>query len=91
MSEPTLLANPRTICVRCKHFLDISGGFNAGVWYNHLCKATPLPVAIDPVDGRTKAYGVNAVGTRYWVGKEEAYAFCRDINTGDCPKYEGEV
>lgn len=70
------LVRPRTICVECVHFLNISGGFNAGVWYNHLCKAYPEERIINPVTGKNV------------TDSGQEYAYCRDKNSGECPKYE---
>lgn len=83
---------PRTICAQCTHFLNTGVGVYSEIWYSHYCRATPLPVTIDPVTGVQRAYGVNALGTRYFVMDDEPpYAHCRDINTGDCPKYERRI
>ena len=64
-----------TICTECRHYQDISDGFNRGVWYNMLCKATPLPEVIDHTIGAQNLFC-------------NRFAYCRDINTnGQCSKY----
>lgn len=75
-----------TVCTSCTHFLNKApGSVNADAWYNHLCKASPLPTQIDPYDGLEKPFGVNDLGARYFT--DEGFACCRDINDGACPKF----
>ena len=82
MTEP--MANPRTISAQGAHHSHEYG--------NWICLASPLPRAIDPVTGRETPYSANADGTIFWHDPNEPtwsfYAYCGDINTGDCPKYE---
>ena len=77
-SRQASMAQPRTVCVNCQHFRNLSKGFNAHVWYNHFCAASAAPSWIDPVTGER----VTANGYRY--------KHCRDVNTGDCPLYEAK-
>lgn len=75
-----MTTSPRTICVKCRHFLHISNSTDPDkkeplIWYNCLCQASPSIPYIDPVSG-LKAYA---------NGQE--YQFCRDVNDGECPKY----
>lgn len=77
-----------TVCTKCKHFMNLEpGSVRTGVWYNHLCRATPLPTKFDPYDGKVKPYRVNDMGTEHFV--HQRYQFCRYINDGKCPKFEG--
>lgn len=73
-----MTASP-TICKNCTHFLNLEPGSpRADVWYNHLCKASPLPVVLNVVTGK--------MGPAI---EDEAYSFCRDINRdGNCEKFE---
>ena len=70
---------PHTICIQCRYFLDVSEGVNTNVWYHNFCAATPHRRWIDPVTGEE----TTANGRRY--------AYCRDVNDGDCPKYNPVV
>ena len=70
---------PFTICYACVHFLNVSGGFNSDIWYNHLCKAYPINGQFDYVTGK--------VGT----AEKEKFSYCRDRNDGNCPKYEAKI
>ena len=76
-----------TICTKCKYFENLEpGSVREHVWYNHVCKASPLPTAIDPYDGKRKSCGSNDLGGGYFT--KRAYQFCRDVNNGACPKFE---
>lgn len=76
-----------TVCTRCKHFLNKEpDSVRSDVWYNHLCKASPLPVDYDPYDGRLKPWDVNDFGMRYFA--REPYKYCRDVNDGTCAKFD---
>ena len=70
---------PFTICYACVHFLNVSGGFNSDIWYNHLCKAYPLNEQFDYVTGKAVTCS------------KEKFSHCRDKNGGNCPKYEAKI
>ena len=76
-----------TVCLRCAHFknLDPSSG-REHIWYNHVCMANPLPLKVDPYDGKEKPCGVNDLGGEYF--SKQPYQFCRNINDGKCPKFQ---
>ena len=75
-----------TVCTRCVHFMNLEPGSpREHVWYNHLCKATLLPVKVDPYDGKTKSYGKNYLGSEYFT--ENQFQYCRNVNDGKCPKF----
>ena len=75
-------AIPKTLCVKCKHFL---GQIDAA-WYDQRCEASPNPIAIDPVTGRELPYSMNDLG-RVSFGASTHMA-CRDVNTGECGLFE---
>lgn len=76
-----------TICAKCKHFLGKERGTpREDIWYNHFCTASPRKVEIDPVTGKERYYAVNDLGQEYYT--HEKYMFCRDVNKGNCPKFE---
>jgi hypothetical protein len=76
-----------TVCKECKHFCNIDlDSPRADIWYNHLCKASPLPKGIDPTDGKSKSVSTNSFGTLYF--SDDVYHKCRDINDGSCRLYE---
>jgi hypothetical protein len=76
-----------TICKTCAHFHNREpSGPRSHVWYNHFCKATPLPTKIDPYDGATKAYSVNDLGSEYFT--DDKFERCRKVNDGRCPKWK---
>lgn len=72
-----------TICFNCQHFRHKDQ--SRDVWYNHHCGAMPLPMAADPVTGRTMHYKQNDLGKSYFT--EEAFAYCRDVNDGNCKHF----
>lgn len=77
------------VCKECVYFLNTAevGTPQEGIWYNHFCKATPLPVKRDPYDGVEKCYGVNDLGTQYFVTDQE-FEYIRKVNKdGNCPKF----
>ena len=67
-----------TICYNCKHFQNRAPGTARGdIWYNHICKASPLPLIFSYVTGKPEP---------------QEYAHCRDINTnGQCAKFEAKM
>ena len=62
-----------TACQDCVHYLGVNR-VNADTWYNHLCQASPLKLKFDPITGKYE--------TPY-----PKYAYCRDINLGQCKKF----
>lgn len=81
------MANQVTICTRCGHFLNLEpGSVREHIWYNHLCKASPLPKGVDPYDGKEKACSINAFGGRYFSDNE--FQYCRDVNDGNCQQFQ---
>ena len=80
------MTNPRTVCARCTHYAYEYG--------NCVCLASPLPRAIDPVSGREMCYDFEADGRIFWRDPVDnhwsTYAYCGDVNTGDCQKYEAK-
>lgn len=56
------------------------------VWNNQYCKASPLPMEIDPVSGENRAYSYNSLGNKYY--SNELYENCRDVNTGNCKMFK---
>lgn len=76
-----------SVCTKCRSFMNLEPGSpREHIWYNHLCKATPLPTAIDPYDGKTKPCGVNDLGNKYFT--ENQFQYCRNVNEGNCPKFQ---
>lgn len=76
-----------TICTRCKYLLNIGrGDQQRQIWYNHLCRANPLPLSIDPYDGELKHFGRNDLGGVHVA--DRSYDFCRNHNDGNCSKFE---
>lgn len=76
-----------TVCTACLHFVNLEpGSSRAHIWYNHLCKATPLPTKVDPYDGKTKPYSVNDLGDEHFT--ENEFPYCRNVNDGSCPKFQ---
>ena len=75
------------MCTRCVHFLNLEpNSVRADVWYNHLCKASPLPTKVDPFDGKTKPFDTNDFGDVCF--SEDEFRNCRDVNNGKCPKFK---
>lgn len=65
-----------TACHDCRHMMHrIANPSAPTVWYNYLCDATPLPPEFDPITGDM-------------ITREPAWAYCRDVNNGECPKFE---
>jgi hypothetical protein len=76
-----------TICTKCKYFHNKEpNSVREHVWYNHLCKANPLPTKVNPYNGVKMAYGVNDLGGEYF--SSDVYKNCRDINKGNCESYK---
>ena len=67
-----------TICVDCKHFKNLEPHSDrADIWYNHLCLASPLEKKRNPVTGKVES-----------IGSQHDFAYCCNINNGNCAKYE---
>lgn len=77
--------NNITMCKDCVYFFDPYGD-NHGIWYNQFCKASEREQGIDPVTGETVYKDRNSFGKVCFT--KERYEYCRDINTGDCPKFQ---
>lgn len=76
-----------TVCTKCAHFQNLDPGSDRRhVWYNHVCRASPLPKRVDPYDGKVKSFGVNDLGGKYV--SEHGLRYCRDVNDGKCPKFK---
>jgi hypothetical protein len=76
-----------TICTKCANFYNAEpGSVREHVWYNHLCKASPLPKRIDPYDGKMKSCSVNDLGRGIFTDHE--FEYCREVNDGNCPKFK---
>jgi hypothetical protein len=77
----------KSICTKCVNFFNKEpDSVRKDVWYNHLCKADPLPTDIDPYDGNRKPFTHNAMGDKCFT--EDKYSFCCDINKdGNCNNF----
>jgi hypothetical protein len=79
-----------TICVECQNHLDVKKNQGADVWYNHVCKASKLEEAIDPVTGKKQYVNFNDLGGKYYT--DDAYEYCKSINhNGQCEKFAQKV
>ena len=76
------MTKPKSICTECSHFGDPD---REAVRPHVECLASPNPTAIDPVSGKELPYADNDFGRRYFGAT--AYKLCRDVNTGDCPRF----
>lgn len=75
-----------TICKECGHHLNLeSRSVRKNVWYNQLCKASPLPLDTDPISGKKRAFTFNEFGNKYFT--DFRFQYCRDINKGECQKF----
>ncbi len=78
----------KTLCVNCKHHAGCDGD---GQWYDHHChhpdKTRPKEQC--PVTGKILFAAKNDLGQIVLVRDEHPY--CRDINNGNCPLFEGKV
>ncbi len=72
---------PKTICAECIHFIN-----QGPIWYSQFCAASPLEKAIDPVTGAETYMATNSLGMH--TTSDNAYQYCRDVNDGNCPKFE---
>lgn len=70
-------------CYTCQHFKNSEpNGPRKDMWYNHLCKAAPLDVTINPVTGEACCKSRNDLGQEYYTN--QMFEYCREINKGDC-------
>src|SRR3982750_4381185 len=77
----------KAICTECAHHLHIIKNPAAPeVWYNHFCAAQPLVLVIDPVTGRGGYTRRNDLGMVFL--SEDAFGYCRDLNDGNCPRFQ---
>ena len=76
----------KTICVECKWHC---GAVPEAVWYDHRCQNPGLKriQEQDPVTGLIGFTGVNSLGQPYQTDAE--FPYCRDINKGNCERFEG--
>ena len=80
------MAKTPTICKNCANLLRLEvGTLREDVWYNMLCKASPLPQKLDVVSGKSGYSSKNDFGQEY-IG-DNPYKYCRDVNDGNCPKF----
>jgi len=76
-----------TICTECEHFVNKEPDTHRkDIWYNHFCLAHPLPIEIDPYDGKPKSASHNSLGMKHFTDRPLGY--CRDFNHGDCKEFE---
>ncbi len=76
-----------TICKRCKYFINIDPfSCRRDVWYNHLCRASPLPKKVDPYDGKMKSYRLDRLNRVCFT--QHDFEYCRDVNDGSCLKFQ---
>jgi hypothetical protein len=68
-----------TACKDCKHLIIDDNMWNEAEprWYYMLCHASPRPKAFNPFTGKIEI-------------DEIRYEYCRNINRGDCPKFEAK-
>jgi len=75
-----------TICKKCAEFVGLElGTAREGIWYNHLCKANPLPIGVDPYDGELKPMAKNDRGQTGVA--ENRFDYCRNHNDGKCKDF----
>lgn len=68
-----------TICYECKNFINLAqNSCREHIWYNHICLASPSRTRVNPVTGMTE----------FIEGDESGYMYCRDVNFGNCDKFE---
>ena len=72
------MQKPNTICANCKFHMFEHHFSGKSLWYNQYCLASPIVKIIDPVTGEEKSS---------ISGHESGYAYCRDINRGNCSLY----
>jgi len=83
-----LKMTPKTLCIKCANHmrLENSDSPRYNVWYNQLCKASPLEEAIDPVTGESGYKDINDLGGIVFQD-DTPYQYCREINKGNCLKF----
>ncbi len=70
------MKEPRTICVKCRHYIRFTVSPPRPAWELQQCKALALSEHINPVTGERET----ATG--------EKYAYCSGLNHGNCSNYE---
>lgn len=85
-----MTAKVATICVKCRHHRDTQSNPTADVWYNHVCTQPDLrrTPEQDPVTGKTGFSHKNDLGQI--VTTDQPYPYCRKVNHGNCPHFEGK-
>jgi len=85
MSEPQM-----TICYNCRHFTNLEpDSVRADIWYNHICKAHPLELGVNPVTGKAMAISTNDLGQQTYGNI--MFDYCRNHNTGSCPAFQPKL
>ena len=78
---------PQTICALCQSFLNLEPDSpREDVWYNHLCKASPLEERVDPVTGKPGFAATSDLGQDFVSDRQ--YQYCHNVNKGFCPLYK---
>lgn len=78
------------ICYDCINFHNLEPfGPYRDIWYNHLCKANPLPIKINPVTGAAQSVSQNDLGRT--VYSDRNFGFCRDVNKGECENFQSKT
>jgi len=79
--------NKSPICINCLNFINLDPySPRKDVWYNHVCRANPLPKKINPTTGNIDPYSINDFGSEYFEDHE--FEYCRKCNNGKCKQYE---
>ena len=76
------------ICAKCANLMRLEpmSSPRYDVWYNLICKASPLAESVDLTTGGVGYKKVNDLGTEYYT--ENPYEYCREVNTdGECSKF----
>ena len=89
MNNIKQLIPKNTICHLCSNFINLDPNSpRKDVWYNHICKANPLPQKINLVTGKMESYGVNDMGKEYFT--DDKFQYCSNINFGKCKQFENK-
>jgi hypothetical protein len=76
------------LCVNCANLIrkEPPSSPRYDVWYNLLCKATPLQEVVDPTTGKKGYAQANDLGRK--IVTNNPYEYCREVNMdGNCPKF----
>lgn len=81
------MSNKSTFCVNCANLMrgEPSSSPRYDMWYNMLCKASPLEESISPITGEIVYIQTNDFGKR--VESDKPYDYCRNVNNGSCRKF----